>query len=132
MIRRTLGLLVCLVVGSIHAEVKPNESKWWISAAVLAAASAFDAGSSWGKPEMNPLLRSADGRFGGRGFAIKMSITGGIAVMQHLVLKRQPRTDKAFIVANSAMAGAFTAAAVRNLAIERPNTAAPSSTAAGR
>ncbi len=117
MIRRTLGLLVCLAIMGMQAEAKPRKFKWWLSVAAVVAASAFDAGTSWGRPEMNPLLRGADGRFAFRGLTIKMSIAGGVAAAQHFALRREPRAESACIATNSAIAGVFTAAAVRNLRI---------------
>jgi hypothetical protein len=48
------------------------------------------ASTPWGRPgtELNPLLRSSDGSYGGRGLAIQAAMTGGWLVGQELILRR--------------------------------------------
>ena len=61
---------------------------WWLSLPVLVAASAFDAHSSWGKPEENPLLRGSSGRFDGRSLSIKLGISAGILGGEYILTRR--------------------------------------------
>lgn len=60
----------------------------------LVGAAAADIASSWGCAEANPILRSADGRFGGRGFALKAGFTAGSLVATHLLKKKFPKLER--------------------------------------
>jgi len=82
-----------------------------LSVAVLLSGAAADAASSWGRPELNPVLRDARGRFGTRGLVVKVSVTGGIAAVAHLVSRRHPRAASAV---NFAVGSAWHGAAARN------------------
>lgn len=91
---------------------------WIGSICAVLAASAFDAASSWGKQEANPLLASPNGTFGGRGLAIKAAIAGAVLLPQ-ILLHKHKRFRKTFIFANFADAVAFTAVSVHNMGIPR-------------
>ncbi len=91
---------------------------WIGSICAMVAASAFDAASSWGKQEANPLLASPDRTFGGRGLAIKAAIAGAVLLPQ-ILLHKHKRFRKTFIVANFADAAVFTAVSIHNLGISR-------------
>lgn len=88
---------------------------WKTSLAVMAAASAADLLTSVGKRERNPFLQSADGRFGGRGIAIKTAITGGAIFSQMLLLRKNHEAAPYAAVANFALSGLFTSTAIHNL-----------------
>ena len=95
-----------------------NSKLWNISATSLAGASALDISSSWGKCcEANRLLASSDGRFAGRGAAIKSASVGTQLLVQYLFARRNPRLTKALSVVNFVGAGALTAVAIRNYGI---------------
>ena len=89
---------------------------------------AADLATSVGKRELNPALRGADGRFGGRGIAVKSLVTGSALAGQWLLVRRAPESGKYAAVANFGMAGVFTAAAVHNAGNKR--AAAPAGRAA--
>jgi hypothetical protein len=92
---------------------------WLASAFALGAASAFDAASSWGKREGNPLLASSNGEFGAKGVAVKAGITGALIVPQLWFRKRKEYRTKLAIV-NFANAAFFTGVAIHNLTIAPP------------
>lgn len=89
---------------------------WIASICAVLAASAFDAATSWGKQESNPLLTSRDGSFGARGLAIKVGIAGAVIVPQWL-LRNHKQLRKGFILENFADTAVFTAAGVHNLGV---------------
>ncbi|HEX7363119.1 MAG TPA: hypothetical protein VF283_21735 [Bryobacteraceae bacterium] len=91
---------------------------WIGSICAMVAASAFDAASSWGKQEANPLLASRDRTFGGRGLAIKAAIAGAVLLPQ-ILLHKHKRLRKSFMFANFADAAVFTAVSIHNLGISR-------------
>ncbi|MCP5109676.1 MAG: hypothetical protein GY953_02450, partial [bacterium] len=89
--------VMCLVIfaGSMMAvddfqrveETKGPGKLWWASVFTMVGASAVDAHSSWGRPELNPLLASGSGRFGAKGIALKAGIAGGVAVAHYFLMK---------------------------------------------
>lgn len=96
--------------------VAPAQSRWCrvaypISLGSLAAASAADAATSWGRNELNPML--GGGRFGGRAMALKLSFTVGGTVAQRPLLK-SPQGCRAASIGNFIGAGILGAVAARN------------------
>lgn len=89
---------------------------WKISIATLLAASAFDAASSMGKQESNPLLRSSDGSFGGQGIAVKAGLAG-VSLAPQIFLRNRKDLRRLFTVANFINTGVFTAVGVHNMGI---------------
>jgi hypothetical protein len=127
---RILTLLVCLLcAGPGFAETRnllehpapgARPSKLWrISVAVLAAGSAADAWSSYGRSETNPLLRNSGGRFSAQAIGIKAAVAGGTVAAQWLVLRKRPETAKAAAITNFGMAALFSGVAVRNRALAK-------------
>ncbi|MBK7928347.1 MAG: hypothetical protein IPJ98_12890 [Bryobacterales bacterium] len=92
----------------------PPTRLWKASLAALAIATAADLATSLGKRELNPALRSADGRFGARGVAIKSLVTGSSLAGQWFLVRRSPQAAPYAAVANFGMAGVFSAAALHN------------------
>lgn len=88
---------------------------WHVSVAAYSGAQAFDAASSLGRIEANPLMRSADGRFGTRGIAIKAGITGAVVLGQYLILRRRPQARRALAVVNFGVAAGVGVVGARNL-----------------
>ena len=101
-------------------EPEPISTHWKISAVALAAGAALDVASSWQRPEANPVYRSGNGRFGGKGVAIKAVIIGGNLALQYLVMRRTnwKPARKICIAANWIAAGTQTGVAVRNWRLE--------------
>lgn len=87
---------------------------WKISAAVLGAVTIADMQSSIGRPELNPLLRNAEGRFTTRGVSLKAAMVGGALLGQHLLLRKHPEASGWAAGANLAAAAATGAAVARN------------------
>jgi hypothetical protein len=83
--------------------------------AALAAASALDMHSSWGKRELNPLLRGPGGRFDTRGVAIKSSIVGTACGFEWLLMRKEPRLGSTFVGVNLGLAAWTGGVAVRNM-----------------
>ncbi len=111
-----IALLVCALGRSAGPESSGRSRRtfWWSSVAVLVAASASDARTSWGQTELNPLLRGPDGRFGARGVEIKAALLGGTLVFQRLLLRHR-RIEVPLGIANLGVAGWTAAAAVHNV-----------------
>lgn len=96
---------------------------WWkihlADSGVHLAATSLDAASSWGRPEMNPLLRSADGRFGGQGLAVKLAVFGGAELVKWTLLRNPRRRDSRLVRSISIVPGAvLTGTAVRNWRVQ--------------
>ena len=89
---------------------------WGVSIGTLAAATSFDAFSSMGKSESNPLLRSGDGTFGVKGIALKAGLAGG-SVAPQIALRRRHDLRRIFEVANFVQTGMFTAIGIHNMGI---------------
>ena len=89
------------------------------SLGILAAGTAADAATSWGKMEGTPWLRDARGRFGARGLAIKGGIAGGVALGTWLIHRRHPGADRPLAVVNFAVGGSALALAVHNHGVRR-------------
>jgi hypothetical protein len=117
---------VCLLVaGSAQAcfgETKRGWKKvWTISVAVLATVNVLDARSSMGRLETNPLLQNGQGRFNARRAAtVKSAASGGIVLVQLLLMKRMPeqRLEKSAAIANFVAAAAVGATAYRNTKVQ--------------
>lgn len=106
-----------------HPQPGARPSRLWRwSVAALAAGSATDAWSSFGRHEANPLLRDQRGQFSGRAIGIKAAIAGSGVAAQWLVFRRRPEAARAAAFTNFGMAGLFTGVAVRNrsLTANRP------------
>ncbi len=128
--RKTLGfaLAACLLVQSAAFGQQPirfddpddkprppgRSSMWKLSAILAVSAAVADSHSSWGRLELNPLLRGANGRFGVRSVSLKALLTGGSIGAQYLLLRRNPKAEKYGTVTNFVMAGVLGAAAVNN------------------
>lgn len=59
-----------------------------VSQGLYLATTAADMGSSVGKYESNPMLRSGNGQFGVRGATFKLGIAGGMLTAEYFILRR--------------------------------------------
>jgi hypothetical protein len=133
-LRMAAGLTLCATLSApwVRAEDRVERKGpgklWWASVAAVVAGSAVDAHSSWGRQELNPLLRGAGGEFGMKAVAIKAAITGGVVGVQYLLLKKNPGGARHAAIANFAMAGVFGGVAYYNHTNHRafPSAAPPS------
>jgi hypothetical protein len=112
-------------VGGAGRDEHRGRKLWWLSVAAVAGAALFDVASSAGKYEANPLLRSRDGTFAGRGVAIKLGALGAGLAAQYLLFRNQPRTPNTVSFVNFAAAGALSGVAVRNLDVPKAPPATP-------
>lgn len=90
---------------------------WKVSIAAMLAASAFDAASSMGKNEQNPLLRSSDGTFGTRGVAIKFGLMGASLAPQ-IIFRNRKDLRRLFTIINFGDTAMFTAIGVHNVGVK--------------
>lgn len=121
--KRTL-LIAILAAHSASAESRWAKVARW-SAIAVAAASGADATSSWGRIEMHPGLRSSDGRFGGRGLAVKAGVTAGYLAATRLILRRHPDKARQVAIVDFAVAGVFAGAAAYNFRLNAPRGPQP-------
>lgn len=85
---------------------------------LLIGSSAFDAGTSYGQPELNPLLMNSRGNFGVKGISIKGALLSTQLVGQYLWEKKHPSSKNAFTYGNLIGATEYTSVAIRNLTIK--------------
>ncbi|MCW5980529.1 MAG: hypothetical protein KIT09_20790 [Bryobacteraceae bacterium] len=126
--RLAAAVVLCgmLAAGNLAAQdgikKKGRGKLWWASVAALVGASLVDAHSSWGRQELNPVLRGSNGQFGFKGVAIKGGIAGGVIAAQSLLLQNNPQASKSMAMANFGMAGVFGGVAMYN---HRNHSASP-------
>ena len=106
-------VLFFLLVASTFAQ-STNSYRW--SVAAVTACAAADAGSSWGRVELNPVLAGQGQRFDGRSVALKAGITGAILGVGWLVQRRKPESRRAVTVGNFVTSAAWCSAAGWNVA----------------
>lgn len=99
----------------LEATTRPPDRGWWkrhlADSAFHLAGTSLDAASSWGQPELHPLLRNSRGEFGGRGLAVKLGVFGGVEVVKWKLARRHGKTARALSLVPAAMYGGV---AVRN------------------
>jgi hypothetical protein len=85
---------------------------WKRSLIPVAVSQTLDITSSYGMRELNPLLASRDGSFGGKATAIKLSTTAAMMGIEYLIVKKWPSSARVFSKLNwghSVLTGAFAA-----------------------
>jgi hypothetical protein len=124
MMRRLTTLLsVVVVFVSLAAAQEAAPQKKWkrvlfrVSQIALAAGNGADAFSSWGRPEINPIL--GRGRFGGQQIALKTALVGGSMLAQELIARKAPSVKPALSIVNFGMAGYLGWQSVRNFNLPR-------------
>jgi hypothetical protein len=110
-----LGFLIIFGLFSAQAQAETKRVKVWrVSAAILGAVTIADIQSSAGRMEANSMLQSNNGRFGGRGIALKSLMVGGALTGQWLMLRRNPNAATQAAAINFAVAGLTGVVVVRN------------------
>jgi len=104
MITRMATILLLSVALVVPAHARDWRRVWRASQAAVGVLAVADVGSTWGKGEANPILRSKGGGFGARGVALKAGIVGGWLVGQELLGRHRPQWQPALTVANTGMA----------------------------
>ncbi len=116
-----LVLFFALVLPAAAVEpVKATSMRWvHIGVAVNASGSAFDAWSSWKRPEASPFLSESSGPYQGtfhrRGAVIKGAAFAGVAAATELIAWKIPKTRRAMALLNGILGGGYFAAGGRNL-----------------
>jgi len=113
MSKKLLILAFLTATISLAADLKHSKFArvlWRVSEVVLVAATTADAASSWGRPEINPVLGH---QFGARGIAVKAGLMGGVLALQEFSVRRG-MNPKAAAALNFAGAGVFGYAAIHN------------------
>ena len=108
------GFVIALSLCALQAqaeEARQHRKLWRVSAAILGAVTIADMQSSMGRFEGNPLLQSPNGRFSGRGAALKGAGVGAMLGAQWLMLRKNPKAAPWAAGANFA-ASALTGAVV--------------------
>jgi len=119
---RLLTSLLLSLVLSVSASAESGTKRVFkATVAAVVAANTLDAVSSWHRTELNPLLRSPDGRFGGRGITIKSLLVGTSLAYQYFHLRHHanPRIERLDAIANLATAGTLTGFAIHNVTIPK-------------
>ena len=121
------GLILFFVLGNAqHCSGETDRvwrKRWILTVVALTATNVFDACSSRGRYETNPLLRGAQGQFSARrGVVIKSAASGGALAMQAILIKKTPKGHlyKPFAIANAAAAGVTVGTALHNYGLDRP------------
>jgi hypothetical protein len=113
--QKLAGFVVILGLFSVNAQAETKHGKIWrVSAAVLGAVTIADMQSSVGRREANSFLQSNDGRFAGRGIALKSLVVGAAVGGQWLLLRRNPNAAGWAAGANFAAASITGAVVVHN------------------
>ncbi len=94
---------------------------WVASIFADIAGTSFDAGTSWGKREGNPLLASSDGTFGARGLSIKAALAA-IVIVPQICLRKHKELKGIFVIGNFGEAAIFAGTAVHNLQVSSAAT----------
>lgn len=116
MLHRTIlaVALACHLAAAADVHRQADKKWWWLSVAALGAATAADVRTSWGRPELNPMLSGPDGRFGARGVAVKLSISGVNCGLQWLLLRKRPDLGRAAAGVNASLAAWNVGVVARN------------------
>ena len=92
----------------------------WISSMIsMVAATSMDAATSIGKREGNQLLASSNGSFGAKGVSIKAAAAAGV-IIPEVLFRRHKDLKSKFAVGNFAETALFSAVAIHNHGIQRP------------
>ena len=117
----TAGVLFLALLGvpsGWSAELKTHhrwKALWIISGVALTAATFFDAGSSLGQREANPVLQNSQGMFSStRGMALKGGLLSGTLIVQALLERKNLGNAKSFAVTNFVAAGVLGGVAWHN------------------
>jgi hypothetical protein len=107
-----------LVTGSAAStDHRRDLRRWKLSLVPLAASQALDLSSSWGMRELNPVLAGPDGRFGVQAATVKLGVVGALVGIEYLIVKKYPRTARAFEKINWSGAALTSSFAVHNFMI---------------
>jgi hypothetical protein len=111
--------LFCAPVFAEDGKARLAKRLWKASIAAVAAGSAMDLQSSFGKHETNSLLANQQGVFSAQSAVLKLAIAGAALGTEEFLLRRHPSVSGyrtgAFL--NLAVAGALTGVAIHNYTV---------------
>jgi hypothetical protein len=111
---KALVIVALWVAASVGTAADWKSRPFRVSQVIYIGANAADIASSRGSWEANPLLRSPDGRFGGRGIAIKSGVLAGILATQWICHRKLGHRVELPFTATNLMHSAVMATVVRN------------------
>ncbi|MGD0776465.1 MAG: hypothetical protein ABSC05_26920 [Candidatus Solibacter sp.] len=97
--------------------VPPDRTLYRWSVAILAASSAADAGSSWRRPEANPVMAGSGSTFGAGSVAIKLGLVGSSFLLERVILRNRPDLYRHVAWMNFGIAGAQGAIVQHNISL---------------
>jgi hypothetical protein len=100
-----------------HRTVPPDRTFYRWSVAILAASSAADVGSSWRRPEANPVMARPGSTFGAGSVAIKLGLAGSSFLLERLILRNRPDLYRHVAWMNFGIAGAQGAVVGHNISL---------------
>ena len=118
------AILLFLLIGLILPAAGAAEGHtrwrmvWRVSQVLLAGAETADIGSSWGKNEANPLVRTGQ-RFSYGSMAIKLGGLAGCLTAQRYLLRKNPERTPAVASANLVAAAVLGVVAAHNMRVPR-------------
>ena len=130
-LHKACRVILAILLATLACQAQERRSwkkRWWVSVALVAAASVADLHSSAGLAEANPLLRNRQGGTDlARGAWVKSATAGGVVLLEAILLKKAPehRLERPFTIINTAAAGVVAYAAVRNYGIPRASPGGP-------
>jgi hypothetical protein len=92
-------------------------NRWKLSLAPVFASQALDLASSYGMRELNPMLASADGRFGAKGAGLKLGASAGLLGVEYLIVRKYPQSARVFTKINWPVSIVTAGFAAHNFAI---------------
>lgn len=115
-----ISLLILLALPALAGD------NWYrVSAVTVVASSVTDIVSSYGSPEGNPRMRSADGTLGKKGVVMKAVTTRGLLVSHYVVMKIakgkpiEKKAKRLCTAINFALAGVGGVVTARNVRIDK-------------
>lgn len=117
MVQTKVLLFMVLLCNASFAK-SPLHKFFRVTQAALIAGQSLDCASSWGKYELNPILRSHDGTFGARGLSLKMGITAGTIAAEWFIKRKSAKAETFLIPLNLSVTGLFAGQAVHNWSLK--------------
>ena len=108
------------LVAPVLEQKPPSNKLFQISIAALAAAHVADTATSWGRPELNPVLAGRNSTFDTRSVITKSLLTAGLISVEMVILRFRPGARRHCTWINFITAGTLGAVAVHNQMVGGP------------
>ena len=106
------GALSCAAQDLSSLDKPASHRNWQFSVGFMVGGSALDGVSSVGRVEMDPIL--GRGNYGARQITVQASAMVALPLLERWTIRRWPRSERGWIVANYVIGAAHVGAAVRN------------------